>query len=233
MNAAPAHLWRNRFWQRWVVANALGELVGLGTVAAVGLLLFQHAGEPTNIPQALAFFAVFILLGAFEGVVIGLAQRQVLRTLLPSVRGWVLATVVGAMVAWAVGMVPNTVAGLMQQGASGTSTPSEPPLILVLLLAACLGAVAGPMLAAFQWLSLRKVVPGKAWLWFPANAVAWAFGMPVIFLGAQANELTSSTAAVAALVALAILIAGAVVGAVHGRVLLGLAQGGFSSTNAT
>jgi hypothetical protein len=120
----------------------------------------------------------------------------------------------------------------MQQGAAATDTPSEPPLILVLLLAACLGAVAGPMLAAFQWLSLRRVVPGKAWLWLPANAAAWAFGMPVIFLGAQANEFASSATTLAALVALAILIAGAVVGAVHGRVLLVLARGGSSSTKA-
>jgi hypothetical protein len=88
------------------------------------------------------------------------------------------------------------------------------------------------MLAAFQWLSLRKVVRGKAWLWLPANAVAWAFGMPVIFVGAQANEFTSSTAAIAALVALAIFVAGAAVGAVHGRVLLALVQGGSSSANA-
>lgn len=232
MSTAPARFLRNKFWHRWIVANALGELVGLGTVATVGFLLFTHAGEPTNVPQALAFAAVFILLGAFEGVVIGLAQRKVLRTLLPSVRGWVLATVVGAMVAWAIGMVPSTVAGLMQQGATPTATPSEPPLILVLFLAACLGAVAGPMLAAFQWLSLRKIVPDKAWLWLPANAAAWAVGMPVIFLGAQANELTSSTAAIAALVALAIFIAGAAVGAVHGRVLLGLAQSSSSSANA-
>jgi hypothetical protein len=233
MSAAPSQFWRNEFWQRWVVANALGELVGLGTVAAVGLLLFRHAGEPTDVPQALAFAAVFVLLGAFEGVVIGLAQRQVLRTLLPSVRGWVPATVVGAMVAWTVGMIPSTVAGLKQHGGSGVAAPSEPPLILVLLLAACLGAVAGPVLAAFQWLSLRRIMPGKAWLWLPANAAAWAFGMPVIFLGAQASEVMSSTAAVAASVALAIFIAGAVVGAVHGGVLLALSRGGFSGTNAT
>ena len=232
MSPTAAQFWRNAFWQRWVVANALGELVGLGTVAAVGFFFFQRAGEPANIPEALAFAALFIFLGAFEGTVIGLAQRQVLRTLLPSVRGWVVATVAGAMVAWAVGMVPSTVAALMQQGATDASTPPEPPLILALLLASCLGAVAGPMLAAFQWLSLRRVVLTKSWLWLPANALAWALGMPVIFLGAQANEFTSSAAAIAALAALAICVAGAVVGAVHGRVLLGLAQGRFSSTGA-
>jgi hypothetical protein len=49
--------------------------------------------------------------------------------------------------------------------------------------------------------------------------------MPVIFLGAQSNEITSSAAAIAALTALSILVAGALVGAVHGRVLLALVQG--------
>ena len=232
MSAAPAPFWRNKFWQRWVIANALGELLGLGTVAAVGFFVFQSSGEPTGVAQALAFAAVFILLGAVEGLVIGLAQQWVLRTLLPSVRGWVLATVVGAMVAWAVGMVPSTVGNVLQHGATTTQASFEPPLVLILLLAAGLGAVAGPLLAAFQWLSLRRVVPGKAWQWLPANAAAWALGMPAIFLGAQANELTSSAAAIACLVALAIFIAGALVGAVHGRVLLGLACADFSGGSA-
>jgi hypothetical protein len=230
MSIGPSSFWRNKFWQRWVVANALGELVGLGTVAAVGFLVFRHTGEPTSAAQALAFAAGFILLGAFEGLVIGLAQRHVLRTLLPAVRGWVIATIIGALVAWAIGMVPSTIASLMPQE-PGTA-PVEPPLALVLLLAAGLGAVGGPLLAALQWFSLRKVLSGKAWLWLPANAAAWALGMPVIFLGAQANELTSSPAAIAALVAFAILVAGAVVGAVHGCVLLGLVQGSSSSKNA-
>jgi hypothetical protein len=56
--------------------------------------------------------------------------------------------------------------------------------------------------------------------------------MPVIFLGAQASEVTSSAPAIAASVALAIFIAGALVGAVHGRVLLSLVHGGTSGENA-
>ena len=82
-----------------------------------------------------------------------------------------------------------------------TSTHVEPPLALVLLLAADLGSVAGPLLPAFQWLSLRKVLPCNAWRWLPANALAWALGMPVIFPGAHSNELTSSVTVLAALVA--------------------------------
>lgn len=233
MTAAATHFTRDKFWRRWILANALGELVGLGSVAALGFVIVQRAGEPVNPAQALAFAALFILLGAFEGAVVGVAQRQVLRTLLPSVRGWVLATVVGAMVAWAAGMVPRTVMTVLQEGATAaTEPPAEPSIFLVLLLAVGLGVVAGPILAAFQCLSLRKAVSGRAWLWLPANAAAWAVGMPVIFLGAQANEVTSSTVGVAALVALAIFIAGAAVGAVHGRVLLLIVQGPAARKNA-
>jgi hypothetical protein len=219
-----------RFWQRWVVANALGELIGLGTVAAIGFLVFQHADEATTTGEALAFGAVFALLGAFEGLVIGLAQWHVLRSILPFVRGWVFATIVGAFVAWVIGMIPSAVFSLMSQGDTGAQV--EPPLALVLFLAAGLGAVAGPLLAAFQWLSLRKVLSARAWLWLPANALAWTFGMPIIFLGAQSNEVTSSVIVVAALVALAILVAGAVVGAVHGRILMYMVERGGSVKNA-
>jgi hypothetical protein len=212
------------FWQRWIIANAIGELIGLGTIAIFGFFVFREAGEPAGIVQALAFAAVFVLTGAFEGLVIGYAQGTVLRTLLPSLRGWVGATTVGAMVAWAIGMVPSTIGTLMQQGTGAEPSMSEPPLIVVLALAAVLGAVAGPLLAVFQWLALRKVLRRRAWLWLPANAAAWALGMPIIFLGAQANEFTSNAVAIAALVAIAIFVAGAVVGAVHGRILLAMVR---------
>lgn len=222
MKTAPAHFWRDKFWQHWVAANALGELIGLGTVAAAGFFLFRHAGEPQNSSQALAFSGAFVLLGAFEGLVIGLAQWRVLRTVVPAMRGWVLATVGGAVMAWALGMVPSTLASLTPQGEDAATF--QPPLALILLLASGLGAVAGPLLAAIQWFSLRRVLAGKAWVWLPANGAAWALGMPIIFLGAQANEFTSSAVAMVAVAALAIFVAGAVVGGVHGRVLLGLVQ---------
>lgn len=220
MSPTSPAFWHSRLWWQWVAANAVAEVVGLGAVAALGFMAFKHASEPANVRQALAFAAAFVVLGAFEGTVVGVAQRAVLLTRLPALRGWVRATVAGAMAAWAIGMVPSAIASLWQS--SGTSPQAEPPLALVLLLAAGLGAVAGPLLATFQWLSLRKVVTRKAWLWLPANAAAWALGMPVIFLGAQANELNSDPAVIVAAVALALLAAGAVVGAVHGWVLLQL-----------
>ena len=213
-----AGAWHTAFWRRWIVANALAELVGLGVVALAGLLAFQRFGEPRTGAQAAGFAALFVALGAFEGAVVGVAQRHVLRERLPALKGWVGATVAGAMAAWAIGMLPSTLMGL---GSSATAAPQvEPSLALVLLLAAAMGAVAGPLLAVFQWRSLRRVLSRRAGWWPPANAAAWALGMPIIFLGAQANDLTGNPVLIATAVGCALFAAGATVGAVHGRILL-------------
>lgn len=209
-----------RFWWRWIVANGLGELVGLGTVASIGYLAFRHFGEPAGPAQVAGVALGMVALGAFEGAVVGWAQASVLRAVLPGVRGWVRATVVGAVVAWAIGMLPSTLISL----AESPSVPAaaEPALPVVLLLAAAMGLVAGPLLAVFQWLRLRTVVAkGSAW-WLAANAAAWAVGMPVIFVGAQADALGMNMALTGLVVAISLFAAGAVVGAVHGRVLLWL-----------
>jgi len=216
----PAELRPGAFWWRWVVANSVAELLGLGTAAAVGFLLVARLGEPHGLRHALAVDAAFIVLGAFEGLVVGVAQERVLRPQLPELRGWVRATVIGASVAWALGMAPSTI---MSVATSDTSAPppniSEP---VRLLLAAALGAVAGPVLAFFQWRRLRQCVPRLAAWWLPANALAWAVGMPVVVLGAHVSAFAASTAVIVLGVALSLLAAGAVVGAIHGRVLLWL-----------
>jgi hypothetical protein len=44
------------------------------------------------------------------------------------------------------------------------------------------GLVLGPVLGLAQWLALHRFVR-RAALWMPTNALAWAFGMVVIFAG--------------------------------------------------
>jgi hypothetical protein len=219
--------WRNGFWWRWVVANGLAEFLGLGTVAALGFLIVKRFGEPHGASQALAFAAVFVLLGAFEGLIVGLAQDRVLRRRLPELRGWVGASVVGAIAAWALGMAPSTLMSIGEPPASGPPPALRAPVRL--LLAAGLGCAAGPLLAFFQWRRLRAYVPRRAVWWLPANAAAWSVGMPVIFAGAHLGATTASPVLVALGVGLSLLAAGAVVGAVHGRVLLWMLAGRAAS----
>ena len=76
--------WDRRLWRRWVLANALGELVGLGTAAVAGVALVQLFEASLNSLASLAGAGVMILLGTFEGVVVGLAQWLVLRRPFPA-----------------------------------------------------------------------------------------------------------------------------------------------------
>lgn len=207
----------NTFWLLWIMANSLAELIGLGAVALAGYGIVLWLGEPTGIGSIL-FAMVFVILGAGEGLIVGLAQSRVLRLRIPALRGWIRATVVGAVVAWILGMLPSTIMSF----ASPPAVPDEAPAIsdaMQLVLAAMLGLVAGPVLAFFQWRTLHRYVLRHSIWWLPANAVGWALGMPIIFIGVDIAAAGTEPLTIALGVGLALLLAGAVVGAVHGRVL--------------
>lgn len=203
-------------WLRWVLANAVGETIGLGGTALVAAAVF-YAGEGTGEYAAVALAGLAVMAGTLiEGTVVGTAQWLVLRRPLPGMswRRWVLATGAGAFVAWTLGMVPSTVLG-----PGGGEPAAEPGEAAVLGLAFIMGLALGPILGLAQWLILRRFVR-RAVLWMPANALAWAFGMVVIFLGidlALGGGFATSTVPI---LALTLAIAGAIVGAIHGLALV-------------
>jgi len=209
------------FWLRWVLANALGEAVGLSTVLLVGFGVLGSAVE--GLPGAWPFVASLtagILLGVFEGIVVGAAQGIVLRRRLPELplRSWIVATVIGAMVAWGLGMLPST---LMAGGAGEGQAAAEMPEWLTYVMAAGLGLVAGVILAFVQWTILRTTSGvRRASLWLPANSLAWLVGMPVVFLGMGSIPAGASVGQAVPIVVAATTTAGAVVGAIHGIVLV-------------
>ncbi|MDH7485434.1 MAG: hypothetical protein QHJ81_04065 [Anaerolineae bacterium] len=205
-----------------MLANCLGELVGLGSTFAIGVGLFSGLSDAPGPGPALVSAALMTATGALEGVIVGLAQWSVLRRAIASVsrRTWVAATVIGAVIAWLCGSIPMTLASLSADSASPAM--QEPPQAIVLLLASGLGLVAGLILSAAQWAALRRHV-GRAWRWLPANALAWAAGMPLIFAGIDLAQKVGSVLAGILVVGAAIAIAGAVVGAVHGIALVAFA----------
>ena len=212
-----------RLWWQWILANALGELVGLGATFAIGFGLFSGLSDIPGIGAVLLSAGLMTTTGVLEGGVVGFAQWVVLRHTIQGIswRSWVLATIIGALIAWFFGSIPMTMASLSQPSAS---TPaSEPPQTVVLLLAAGMGLVAGLILSLAQWRVLRKQVK-KAWLWLPANALAWAVGMPIIFAAVDLAQQTGSIAGGVMVMAAGITLAGAVVGAIHGPALLYLAR---------
>lgn len=207
------------FWGTWILANAGSELAGLGAVALVGWgIASSMNGQETLLQHILAALAM-VAAGCLEGALAGAAQGWVLRGRLPAlrIRDWIRATVLGALVAWLLGMLPSTLLSLAAAGAPGEAqAPPEMSPWLRYGLAALMGAALGPVLALFQWRVLRRHLP-RAGGWIGANALAWALGMPVIFLGAHGVAAGAGSLPLqAALVAATLTLAGAAVGAVHG-----------------
>jgi hypothetical protein len=210
-----------RFYAWWIVANAIGECVGLGGTAAVTALAWSALDEAALGVGLLIALGIALAGALVEGTVVGTAQWLVLRVPLRGMRWrwWALATALGAFVAWALGMLPSTIVQALAESDAAGGAAVEPSLALQMALAAGMGLVLGPILGGFQWPVLRHHVP-RAGRWLAANALAWAAGMPIIFLAAGSAPRDVTTGGLVMLVGGALLAAGAVVGAVHGVFLL-------------
>ena len=89
---------------RWVLVVTLGEAVGFSVPAAVGVAVTGASWGP------LATLVAIVLAGSVEGAMLGAAQADCLYRwrVLPARRWWIVATSVGAAVAWSLGMLPST-----------------------------------------------------------------------------------------------------------------------------
>ena len=191
--------------RRWVVAFAVGELVGFGLLPAMlGALAFELTGGMNATPRALLLYLVAIVTGFGEGAVLALFQLRVLRGVFPDLdaRGFVVATGTAASVAWAAGMLVPTLDDVV-----GLSTPIQ----IGLWVAAAV--VILPSIGIAQAWALRGVVerPGR---WIVGNVLGWLLGLPWTFV---LPALVPDGAPIGAFVA-AMIVGGAVMGATAGAV---------------
>jgi len=210
-------------WLRWVGSNSLAEALGLGATLIFDFAIVWRVAAVRSVLASIAAILLGTASGAIEGIVVGLLQWSVIRHPFPLVtrRSWVVSTVAGAVVAWFLGSLPST---LMDMGAQATGAAvQEPQASTVLLLAAAMGVFLGLVLGYPQWRVLRRAVHG-AWLWIPANCAAWALGMPTVFAAIDLAQRRTSLGGVLPIIALGLLLTGAVVGAVHGLALVRLAS---------
>jgi hypothetical protein len=208
-------------WGRWILANSVGELVGLGATFAIGVGLFSGLAETAGVFPTILTAVLMTSAGALEGAVVGLAQWLAMHASLPQLPrwSWVRATIVGALIAWFFGSVPMTIASV--SAAAPQEVAQEPPAGAVLLLASAMGLVAGLVLSLIQWRVLREHVE-QAWQWLPANSIAWAAGMPIVFAAIDGAQRMPSLAGGIGVMVVSLAITGAVVGAIHGVVLVSL-----------
>jgi len=212
---------RAGFYQRWIVANGWAEALGLGSTFVLGRIAAPRLEGLSGVGPVLFTAALAIALGiVLEGWLVGVAQAAVLGERLPRLcsRAWILATMVGAGLAWGIGMIPSTVMALLAPSGAEGPPPVDPGPLIVYPAAMMLGAATGPILGLAQWTTLKRHVPRAGrWLW--ANAAAWTLGMPAIFLGMDVVPWTAGLAAVVPAIYAVCGVAGLLVGAVHGRVL--------------
>jgi len=134
---------------RWVLAVSVAESLGFVVPAVTGV---ATGGRYWAMVAAGAVEG--LLLGA--GQVIGAGPR-----VLPAAR-WIVATGIGAAIAWSIGMLPSVV----------TLQWTDPPVVAGVVCAAVIALVAMPVL---QW-----VATGFRWglgAWIPVSAGAWAVGL--------------------------------------------------------
>jgi hypothetical protein len=218
---------RSSFYPRWIAANGWAEAAGLGTTLLLGRaaapVLERQAGL---VPVLLAALAAVVLGILLEGVVVGAAQARVLRAALHplSAASWIRATMIGAGIAWLLGMIPSTLATLTASTvSSGAASLDEPAAAVQYGLAVLLGGITGPVLGLAQWWVLRRHV-ARAGRWIVANALAWAAGMVVIFAGMDQVPWARGGLAVVLGVYGVCGAAGLLVGAVHGWILRDLVR---------
>ena len=206
-------------WGKWTLANGLAEAVGLGATLVAGIAVF--AGLEPRI-GAVATGVIGVATGALvEGGVVGTAQWLILRGPLDGLpwRRWAAATAIGAGIAWALGMAPSVIIAMVSPAQGGSEAAGFPEGLPLYALTAGLGFVTGPILAVAQWWVLRDYLPAAGW-WILATACAWAIGMPLIYWGISLIPAGGINAAAAATLAGCALLAGTVVGAIHGLALV-------------
>lgn len=170
-----------KFTEKWVLACAAGELLGLSGAAVISIKLdiFSAPQSPADVVIKLAGTA---LTGAFEGACLGIFQWWGLKRKFMAIpyKEWVGVTMLVAITGWLLGMIYPM---FFANGSNADNAGAQMPVYMVLIMASVMGFGLGAVFGAAQWIVLQKYT-ARAGLWIWANAAGWAAAMVVIFLGA-------------------------------------------------
>ncbi len=130
-----------------------------------------------------------VIAGAIGGIILGLGQQKFIRA--PDALGerqptrWLLRTVVGISLGWAISqymLYPVLLKLRVVYGWElGTSLERGTILIIITEAAAFSGAIIGALVGISQWLALRHWLP-RAWWWIIASIVGWTVGSVACWL---------------------------------------------------
>ncbi len=175
-----------RLWvARVTLAESLGFLIPVSAMAVCSVL---------RCPPVVTWVVVAVS-GAGEGALLGFGQATALRRSLGGwpVARWVTATAAAAVLAWAIGMAPSSLADL------GVALDITRPITLVYLFLGGVVILTSIPVAQFTVLVGRV---DRAWRWVPISAAAWLVGVAFTAVpGPFVDERTSIPVLVACFVA--------------------------------
>jgi hypothetical protein len=196
-------------WEWWLLATVVGGFLGIAIAATTSAV--SRGFESVNT------VAPLYLIGALGGAALGLAQWLVLRRYIKHVGGWIVATAIGSVIAWLIGLQVGVMLILIFFNGALFVATSAALLNAIFLL----GIWVGTVLGFCQWLVLRTHVRNGA-LWIAASALAWGLALLAAWMGAalvQPGELGVETTLVGVATGATV---GVVIGAITGVALVWL-----------
>jgi hypothetical protein len=157
---------QNPTYWTWVKIVTTGEFLGFLLPICVGVI-----SVVASFPSSLQLTSL-VAAGIGEGAILGYFQAKVLSTKLTGFnrKNWILFTMVGAGIAWTIGMLPSTMGEGFQSW----------PLLLLVIVGTVLAVVLLLSIGLAQYLELRKYAThAHKWIW--VNVVAWLAGLGVVF----------------------------------------------------
>jgi hypothetical protein len=190
-------------WERWILATSIAQIIGLAIIGIVSIAV-SHVGYIQG---------TLTLIGTLEGIILGFAQWLVLRRYIHHSTRWIIATVIGGLFAWFIGLTITALMALVYAGVS-----DEAQILGFFKGLFLLGAALGTVLGFCQWLVIKNQIRRSMW-WIVANAVAWALGLFIAYLGAGIVE-GSFSLRTALFTVLTGTVMGAVIGGITGTALV-------------
>lgn len=158
-------------FEKWVLANLIAKLLGLGIIPFVGTIFSINNNQNLQI--------VLILVGLFQGLILGVAQWFVLRRYMRNSIWWLLATILGCLFGWL--LVSFVIAlALFTMAIAQKELDSITILFGVIWLATTVGILVGLPQALILLTSLRVKFYKAVW-WMNVNALAWIIRLFLVF----------------------------------------------------
>lgn len=158
-------------FEKWVLANLIAKLLGIGIIPFVGTVFSINDNQ--NLQR------VLILVGLFQGLILGVAQWLVLRRYMRNSIWWLLATILGCFFGWLLVLFVIALA-LFTMAITQKELDSMTTFFGVIWLATTVGILIGLPQGLILLTSLRVKFYKAVW-WMNVNALAWIVRLFLMF----------------------------------------------------